>query len=204
MNKVQLYLWTTPNGYKPLIMLEETKIPYTLHKVRLDGEQKQPSFLEMNPNGKIPVLVDSIGEENITVFESGAILIYLANKTGQFLPSKREDYYNVIQWLMFQMASVGPMFGQLGHFLRLSERNEYAITRYSNEVKRLYGLLNTHLSQHTYVAGEYSIADISLFPWVRKPSFYEMDFVEYPFVESWCERIAKREAVQKAMSVKFK
>ena len=196
---MKLHLWTTPNGYKPLIMLEEIGADFELIKVPLDGTQKKPDYVKLNPNGRIPTLVDG----DLVVFESGAILLYLAEKTGKFLPKEPKARYNAIQWLMFQMGGVGPMFGQLGHFMHAAENIPYAIKRYRDEMDRLYTVVENSLNEEGYIAGDYSIADISLFPWMRKPSFYETSFEKYPKVEKWIDRIAERPAVLKAMSVKF-
>jgi GST-like protein len=196
---MKLYLWTTPNGYKPLILLEELGVKFELVKIALNGEQKKPSYLALNPNGRIPTLVD----KDLVVFESGAILLYLAEKYDKFLPKTTKERYQVMQWLMFQMGGVGPMFGQLGHFLHLEQKIPYAIDRYQQEMHRLYQVLETRLQGKDYIAGDYSIADISLFPWVRKPSFYKTSFDNYPNVQNWVDKIASRKAVQKAMKVKF-
>ena len=196
---IKLYLWTTPNGYKPLILLEELKLDFELAKIALNGEQKKPEYVQLNPNGRIPTLVD----DNLVIFESGAILLYLAEKYQKFLPQEIGKKYQVIQWLMFQMGGVGPMFGQLNHFLRAEKQIPYAIERYTNELHRLYQVLENVLQDKDYIAAEYSIADISLFPWVRKPDFYKTSFKNYPKVEAWVKRIAERDAVKKAMSVKF-
>ena len=196
---IKLYLWTTPNGYKPLILLEELGLNFELVKIALNGEQKKPEYLQLNPNGKIPTLVD----DDVVIFESGAILLYLAEKHQKFLPQEIEKKYQVIQWLMFQMGGVGPMFGQLSHFLRTEKSIPYAIERYTNEMHRLYQVLENVLQNKDYIGGEYSIADISLFPWVRKPSFYKTSFKNYPKVENWVNRISERKAVKKAMTIKF-
>ena len=165
----------------------------------MDGTQKKPDYVKLNPNGRIPTLVDG----DLVVFESGAILLYLAEKTGKFLPKEPKARYNAIQWLMFQMGGVGPMFGQLGHFMHAAENIPYAIKRYRDEMDRLYTVVENSLNEEGYIAGDYSIADISLFPWMRKPSFYETSFEKYPKVEKWIDRIAERPAVLKAMSVKL-
>lgn len=201
---MKLYLWTTPNGYKPLIMLEEVKealnSDFELVKIRIDGEQKEAKYLSLNPNGRIPTLVD----DDLVVFESGAILLYLAEKTGLFLPKDVKARYNVIQWLMFQMGGVGPMFGQANHFSKFAdEKIPYAINRYQTEVKRLYSVVELGLEKKDYIAGDYSIADISLFTWMRKPDFYDLSFENYPKIEKWIKKIAGRPAVKLAMSVKF-
>ena len=196
---MKLYLWTTPNGYKPLILLQELGVEFELVKIALNGEQKKPEYIALNPNGKIPVLVD----KELVIFESGAILLYLAEKYHKFIPQNTKAKYRVIQWLMFQMGGVGPMFGQLGHFLHLAEQIPYALNRYRSELDRLYLVLENSLNKQEYIAGNYSIADIALFPWVRKPSWYQTSFANYPSVERWVAKIAKRPAVKKAMAIKF-
>lgn len=196
---MKLYLWTTPNGYKPLILLEELGVDFELIKIALDGEQKKPAYLALNPNGRIPTLVD--GE--LVVFESGAILLYLAEKYNQFLPQTTKEKYQVIQWLMFQMGGVGPIFGQLGHFLHLEQKIPYALDRYKKEAHRLYQVLENSLQDKEYIAGSYSIADIALFPWVKTPDFNKPPFDSYPNVKAWVDKIADRKAVQKAMQVKY-
>lgn len=201
---IDLYLWTTPNGRKPLIMLEETGMEYTLKPVRLNGEQKSPEFLRINPNGKIPAIVDRApdGDEEVVVFESGAILIYLAEKTGQFLPPSGQARASVMQWLMFQMSAVGPYFGQLGHFKVYSdEKVPYAINRFETEVKRLYSVMDARLSEVDYLGDEYSIADMATYPWARDPSYFDMTLDDYPHVQQWVQRVGERPAVQRAMSI---
>ena len=156
---MKLHLWTTPNGYKPLIMLEEIGADFELVKVPLDGTQKKPDYVKLNPNGRIPTLVDG----DLVVFESGAILLYLAEKTGKFLPKEPKARYNAIQWLMFQMGGVGPMFGQLGHFMHAAENIPYAIKRYRDEMDRLYTVVENSLNEEGYIAGDYSIAEFLFF-----------------------------------------
>ena len=169
---IQVYSWATPNGHKVHIMLEECGLPYREHAVDIGaGDQFAPEFLALGPNNKIPAIVDPDGPdgEPISLFESGAILLYLAAKTGLFLPASVRDKYEVLQWLMFQMGGVGPMLGQAHHFrLYAPERIPYAIDRYTNEARRLYGVMNKRLAKSRYIGGaEYSIADIAVFPWVR-------------------------------------
>src|SRR5258708_21894640 len=167
---IDLYTWGTPNGRKVSIMLEETGLPYRVHKVDISkNEQFKPEFLALNPNSKIPAIVDQEGPggKPLPLFESGAILIYLAEKTGKLLPTDPAARYTVLQWLMFQMGGVGPMFGQVHHFLRAApEPVPYAIERYGKETRRLYGVLDVQLGKAAYLAGEYSIADIATYPWV--------------------------------------
>jgi len=202
---ITLYTWGTPNGRKVAIMLEECALPYTVKTINITvGEQREPWFVALNPNGKIPVLVDERGPdgEPITLFESGAILVYLAGKTGRFLPASDRGKYEALQWLMFQMGGVGPMFGQVHHFLRYApEPVPYATLRYTKEAARLYAVLNDRLSQHDYLAGEYSIADIATYPWVARHDWQNVDLANYPAVRRWFEKIAARPAVQRGMAV---
>ena len=197
---MKLYLWTTPNGYKPLILLEELKLEFELVKVALSGEQKKPEYVVLNPNGRIPTLVD----EDMVVFESGAILMYLAEKYKQFIPQNTKGKYQVIQWLMFQMGGVGPMLGQLFHFYNLEQQNTYAEDRYKKEGIRLLQVLENSLQGKEYIAGDYSIADISLFPWIKHPYFFK-NFVDekFPNVLRWALDIANRAAVKRALQVKY-
>ncbi len=163
---IDFYTFTTPNGRKVSIMLEELALPYNVHSIDISkNDQFTPEFIAINPNSKIPAIIDQ--ETGITVFESGAILMYLAEKTGKFLPTATAEKYEVIQWLMFQMGSVGPMFGQLNHFRRYApEQIPYAIDRYQKETLRLYGVLDRQLADREFVCGEYSIADMAIYPWV--------------------------------------
>ena len=202
---IDLYTWGTPNGKKVSIMLEECALPYTLHKINIGkDDQFAPDYLKINPNGKIPSIVDSEGPgaKPIAMMESGAILIYLAEKTGRFLPSDAAGRYQTLAWLMFQMGGVGPMFGQTHHFLRAAkEQVPYAIARYTNEKDRLYGVLNTRLGEAEYLAGDYSIADIATFPWVSRFEWHNTKLADYPNVDRWFKAIGARPAVQKGMSV---
>ncbi|MGA0394984.1 MAG: glutathione S-transferase N-terminal domain-containing protein [Rhodospirillales bacterium] len=203
---IDLYSWPTPNGVKITIMLEETALPYTAHPIDITkGEQFADEFLSISPNNKIPALVDHDGPggDDFTLFESGAILMYLAEKTGQFMPSAMTDRYQVIQWLMFQMGGVGPMFGQANHFRKYApEQINYAVQRYTNEAKRLYGVMNKQLSHHEYLAGDYSIADMATYPWVRSYQGYKDGlFDEFSHVKRWFETIDNRPAVQKGLTV---
>ncbi len=206
---IELYTWGTPNGRKVSVMLEECKLPYRAHKIDItQGEQFAPAYLAINPNGKIPSIVDPDGPDEgtkkrpISLMESGAILVYLAGKTGRFLPASVRGKYEALQWLMFQMGGVGPMFGQTHHFLRYApERVDYAITRYSRETARLYGVMNTHLAQHEYLADEYSIADMATFPWVARHEWHDVALATYPNVLRWFKAIANRPAVQRGMAV---
>jgi GST-like protein len=202
---IDLYTWPTPNGHKMHIMLEECALPYTVHGVDIgDGDQFKPEFLKISPNNKIPAIVDSEGPDGkpISVFESGAILLYLAGKTGKFLPQDVRGKYLALEWLMFQMGGFGPMLGQTHHFrIYAPEKIEYAINRYTNEAKRLYGVLDKRLSQAQYVAGEYSIADMAIFPWSRSYANQGVDLADYPNVKRWFDAINARPAVQKALQV---
>jgi GST-like protein len=204
---IDVYTWPTPNGHKVHIMLEETGLPYRVRPVNIrTGEQFEPKFLEISPNNKIPAILDSEGPDGkpIPVFESGAILIYLAGKTGKLLPRKDRDKYVALQWLMFQMGSIGPMMGQAGHFRSnaVPERIEYAIARYSNEVRRLHGVMERRLSEAAYFAGpEYTIADIAIFPWLRASERNGINWAEFPRVKGWFDKIAARPAVQRALKV---
>src|SRR5690242_165655 len=181
---IELYTWTTPNGRKVSIMLEECGLPYRVHKINIgtNSEQFAPDYLKINPNGKIPSIVDPEGPDGkpISMMESGAILIYLADKTGKLLAKSGRDRYASLQWLMFQMGGVGPMFGQTHHFLRAAkEQVPYAIERYGKETRRLYGVLNDRLKDHAHLAGEYSIADIATYPWVARYE-WKTDLNDFP------------------------
>ncbi|HVB19757.1 MAG TPA: glutathione S-transferase N-terminal domain-containing protein [Candidatus Paceibacterota bacterium] len=195
---IKLYTWPTPNGYKVSIMLEELKLPYEIIPVHIGkGEQKKPSFLKLNPNHKIPVLVDG----KTTIFESGAILIYLAEKNGALLPMKGPKRYETLEWLMFQMASVGPMFGQANHFRKYAPKKvPYAIERYDTEVVRIFGVLESKLKKSNYLAGSYSIADIATWPWVCIHKNMGIGLKRYPGVHRWLERVKRRPAVRHALA----
>lgn len=198
---IDLYTFTTPNGRKVSIMLEEIGLPYNVHVIDIKkNDQFSPEFIAINPNSKIPAIVDR--DNGITVFESGAILIYLAEKIGRFLPTDKQKYFQVIEWLMFQMASVGPMFGQLNHFKRFApEPIPYAIGRYEKETLRLYGVLDTQLAKHEYICGEYSIADIATYPWVAIYEFQGLTLDNHPHLKRWVETLQERPAVQRGMDV---
>ena len=200
---IDLYTWTTPNGRKVSIMLEECGLPYKVHPVNIGtGEQHKPEFLAINPNNRIPAIVDPDGPDGrpMPLFESGAILIYLAEKTGRFYPQKNK--YIVLQWLMFQMGGVGPMFGQAHHFMR-AKKDEipYGSERYGAEAKRLYGVLEKRLSEAAYLAEEYSIADIATFPWVARHEWHRVDLADFPSVKRWYDIIGRRPAVVRGMAV---
>lgn len=203
---ITLHTWGTPNGYKISIALEELGLPYEVRKVNITrNEQFDPAFLALNPNNKIPVIVDDEGPggKPITLFESGAILIYLAEKSGRLLPADQQARYEALQWLMLQMGSIGPMLGQAHHFLRFApEVIPYAIERYSKEAIRLYGVLNGHLQGRDWLAGEaYSIADIATFPWIARHEWQGIDLARYPEVKRWFDAIAARPAVQRGLEV---
>jgi GST-like protein len=202
---IDLYSWPTPNGHKIHIMLEETGLPYKVHGIDIGaGAQFDPAFLKISPNNRIPAIVDSDGPggKPISVFESGAILIYLAEKTGKFMPKDARARYAVLEWLMFQMGGIGPMFGQANHFRAYApEKIPYAIDRYTNEAKRLYGVLDRRLANHDYVAGDYSIADMAIFPWMRYGDRRGVNVDEFPNVKRWFEAINARPAVQRGVEV---
>jgi GST-like protein len=202
---IDLYTWTTPNGRKVSIMLEEVGLPYRVHPINIGkGEQFAPEYLKINPNGKIPSIVDPQGPdgEPIAMMESGAILIYLARKTGKLFRQAERAQYEVLQWLMFQMGGVGPMFGQTHHFLRAAkEQVPYAIERYLTETRRLYGVLNERLKDHDCLAGAYSIADIATYPWVARYEWHKTDLGDFPHVKRWFDAISARPAVQRGMKV---
>jgi GST-like protein len=202
---IDLYTDTTPNGYKIHIMLEETGLPYEVHHVDIGkGDQFQPEFLKISPNNKIPAIVDRDGPGGrpYPMFESGAILMYLADKTGKFLPKDTRGRYDVVQWLMFQMGHIGPMLGQAHHFrIYAPEQIQYAVNRYTNEAKRLYGVVDTRLENHAYLADGYSIADMACWPWMRRPERQGVDIAEFPNFKRWFDAIAARPAVQRGLAV---
>jgi GST-like protein len=203
---IDLYTWSTPNGRKVSIMLEECGLPYQVHPVNIGkGEQHTPEFLAINPNNRIPAIVDSEGPDGkpITLFESGAILIYLAEKMDRFLPHDARKRIITLQWLMFQMGGVGPMFGQAHHFIRnQKEQVPYGIKRYSDETRRLYGVMDKRLGEAPYLAGdEYTIADIATYPWVARFEWHKVDLNDFPNVKRWFDTIGKRPAVPKGMAV---
>jgi len=203
---IDLYTWPTSNGHKIHIMLEECKLPYRVHPINIGaGDQFQSDFLKISPNNKIPALVDSEGPDGkpISLFESGAILVYLAAKTGKFMPKSDRAKYEVLQWLMFQMGGVGPMLGQAHHFrIYAPEKIEYGIQRYTNEAKRLYGVMDKRLQSSPWIGGKsYSIADMAIFPWLRNWQNQGIDWADYPHLKAWFDKIAARPAVQKAVQV---
>ena len=199
---IDLYTFTTPNGRKASIMLEEIGLDYTVHSIDITkDEQFTPEFIAINPNSKIPAIVDRDSE--ITVFESGAILIYLAEKTGKLLSKDTKQRFQTIEWLMLQMGSIGPMFGQYNHFNQFAkEKIPYAIERYHKETLRLYEVLNTQLSKTEYVSGnEYSIADIAIYPWIAAHQFMELTLDNHNHLKSWYETVKQRPAVDRGMKV---
>jgi GST-like protein len=202
---IELYSWATPNGHKIHIMLEETGLPYNVHGVDIGrGDQFKPEFLAFSPNNKIPAIIDTEGPDGkpISIFESGAILIYLAEKTGKFLSKAPRARYETLEWLMFQMGSIGPMLGQVHHFRGYApEQIPYAIARYTNEAKRLYGVLDQRLADRPFVAGDYSIADMAIFPWLRSWERQGVQLSDYPNTQRWFDQIAARPAVIEAVKV---
>jgi len=203
---IEVYSWPTPNGHKVHIMLEECGLAYRVHPVDIGaGDQFSPDFLALSPNNKIPAITDAEGPdgEPISLFESGAILLYLAGKTGRLLPADTRGKYEVLQWLMFQMGSVGPMLGQAHHFrIYAPEKLPYAIERYTNEARRLYGVINKRLAHTTYLGGSsYSIADIAVFPWLRSWKNQGVEMADYPHLKGWFDEIARRPAVQRGVEV---
>ena len=203
---IDVYTWATPNGHKVHILLEECGLPYTVHAVDIGaGDQFKPEFLAISPNNKIPAIVDSDGPggKPISMFESGAILIYLAAKTGRFMPESVRGKYDVLQWVMFQMGGVGPMLGQAHHFrLYAPEKIEYAIDRYTNEARRLYGVMDKRLGQSRFLgADEYTIADIATWPWTRSWKNQGIELDDFPNVKRWFDTIAARAAAQRGVQV---
>ncbi len=202
---IQVWSWPTPNGHKVHIALEELALPYEVIPVNIGaGDQFKPEFLAITPNHRIPAIVDSDGPAGpLTLFESGAILIYLAEKTGKLMPTDAAARYACLQWLMFQMGGVGPMFGQYNHFANYApEKLPYAVERYTNEVARLHRVLEARLSKAKWLAGEeYSIADIATFPWIRNADSRGVDLADYPGVKRWHDAIAARPAVERGVAV---
>jgi GST-like protein len=203
---IDVYTWPTPNGHKIHIMLEETGLPYTVHAVDIQaGDQFKPEFLKISPNNKIPAIVDSDGPggKPMSNFESGAILFYLASKTGKFLPDDIRDRWSVMQWTMFQMGHIGPMLGQAHHFLIYApEKIQYAMNRYAKEANRLYGVLDKRLAASEWIAcGEYTIADMAIMPWLRSYKNQGVEMDEYPNVKRWFDAINERPAVKRGLAV---
>ena len=201
---IRLYTWATPNGKKASIMLEEVELPYEVHPIDIaKGDQLKPEYLAINPNNKIPAIIDTDGPggKPLKLFESGAILMYLAEKTGKFLPQEMAKRYEVIQWLMFQMGGVGPMFGQANYFYKLEEKVPFAIERYYKESIRMYKVLEQILGQRDYLAGQYSIADIATYPWVGRHDGHNVKLEEFPNVKRWFDVISQRPAVKRGMEI---
>ena len=198
---IDLYTWTTPNGRKVSIMLEEVGLPYNAIAVDINaGAQFDPAFLKISPNNKIPAIVDR--DTGISMMESGAILLYLADKTGRFMPKDFAGRWKTVEWLMLQMASVGPMLGQTHHFNRFNKgKSEYAEKRYREETWRIYGVLDKRLSEVEYLAGDYSVADIATWPWIARYEWQEIDWSRYPNLKRWYRLIAARPAVQRGYDV---
>ena len=201
---IDLYTWHTPNGRKISIMLEEIGMPYNVFSINIaKDEQFQPHFLKISPNNRIPAIIDK-DNNDYSLFESGAILMYLAEKSGKLLNfSDKDEYYRTIEWLMWQMGGVGPMFGQVHHFVKYNKgKSEYSEQRYSKEAKRLYGVMDKILEQNQYIAGKsYSIADISIWPWTARFDWQEIDLNEFPNVTRWYKEMADRPTVQKGWLV---
>ena len=202
---IELHTWSTPNGRKVSIMLEELGLPYSVHPVNIGkDEQFRPEFLAISPNNKIPAIVDPDGPgwKRFALFESGAILIYLGEKTEKLIPKDAATRYVALQWLMFQMGGLGPMLGQTHHFLRAApEPVPYAIKRYKDETRRLYGVLDKRLAEAEHLAGEYSIADIASYPWVARHEWHQIELGDFPNVKRWYDAIGARPAVQRGMKV---
>lgn len=203
---IDLYTWPTPNGHKIHIMLEETGLPYRVHPINIGaGEQFEPAFLKISPNNKMPAMVDTDGPggKPLSMFESGAMLIYLASKTGRFLSDDITKKWSTLQWLMFQMGGVGPMLGQAHHFLGYApEKIPYAMERYKNEANRLYGVIDRRLAESKYIAcEEYTIADMAIVPWLRYPDRQGVNIDDYPKLKRWRDAILKRPAVKRAVEV---
>lgn len=201
---IDLYTWTTPNGRKVSILLEELGVPYTVHPIDIGkDEQFAPDFLAISPNNKIPAIVDR--DNGLSLMESGAIMLYLAGKYGRFSASG-DEYWRMVEWLMWQMGGLGPMLGQVHHFVKFNKgSSDYAEARYAKEAQRLYKVLNTRLKGRDYVAGAdkgaYTIADMAIFPWIARFEWQEIDMARFPHVRDWYLRIAERPAVQKGYQV---
>jgi GSH-dependent disulfide-bond oxidoreductase len=207
---IQVYSWPTPNGHKVHIMLEECGLrlgrDWQVHPINIgQGDQFNPEFLKISPNNKIPALVDPVGPDGkpISLFESGAILLYLAAKSGKLLPRSDRKKFETLQWLMFQMGGVGPMLGQAHHFrIYAPEKIDYAYDRYTNEAKRLYGVMNKELESHNFIAGnQYTVADVAVFPWLRSWQNQGIEWADYPALKAWFDRVGARPAVQRGVAV---
>jgi len=198
---IDLYTWTTPNGRKVSIMLEELGIDYTVHPINIgQDEQMQPDFLKISPNNKIPAIVDQ--DNGLSLMESGAIMLYLADKYKKFMPTDAAGHWQAVEWLMWQMGGLGPMAGQTHHFVHFNPgKAEYAEQRYSNETKRLYGVLNKQLEGRDFIVGDYSIVDMACWPWISRFEWQKMDLASFPNLRDWYVRVAERPAVQKGYHV---
>jgi GSH-dependent disulfide-bond oxidoreductase len=198
---IDLYTWTTPNGRKVSILLEELGLPYEAHAIDIGkDDQFKPDFLKISPNNKIPAIVDR--DNGLTLMESGAIMIYLADKTGRFLPKEGEPRHRVLEWLMWQMGGIGPMLGQAHHFLQFNKgKAAYAEERYRNEARRLYGVLDRRLEGRGFVADDYSIADMAIWPWISRFEWQEIDMNAFPNVKRWYVDMASRPGVSKGYQV---
>ena len=198
---IELYTWSTPNGRKVSIALEELGLDYKVHSINImEDEQFEPSFLKIAPNNRIPAIVDT--NSGLSLMESGAILLYLADKTGKLMPVRTEDRWRTIEWLMWQMGGPGPMLGQAHHFAHFNPgKSEYATERYVNEGKRLYGVLDRRLDGRDFIVDDYSIADIAVWPWIARFEWQTIDLNDFPRVRDWYVRIAERPAVQRGYSV---
>jgi GST-like protein len=198
---IDLYTWSTPNGRKVSIMLEEIALPYKVFPVDINNkEQFNPDFLKISPNNRIPAIVDH--DNGLSMMESGAILLYLSEKTGRFMPTEFEKKWQAMEWLMFQMGGLGPFLGQVHHFVKYNKGvSEYAENRYSAEARRLYRVMDERLENHEYLAGEYSVADIACWPWISRFEWQEIDMNEYPNVKRWYLEIAARPAVQRGYHI---
>ncbi|MBP0591567.1 glutathione S-transferase N-terminal domain-containing protein [Paraburkholderia sp. LEh10] len=205
---ITLYAWGTPNGRKVSVALEEMELPYTVKAIDItQDEQFQPDFLAISPNNKIPAIVDSDGPDGgmISVFESGAILLYLGEKTGKFLPKSLRDRVPVLEWLMWQMGGFGPMPGQVHHFAALASEDDkrYGLKRFSTETRRLYAVLNARLSKTEYVAGELSVADFAILGWAWRHERHKVDLADYPHVKRWYDTLFERPGVRRGFEVKL-
>ncbi|MEP2942329.1 MAG: glutathione S-transferase N-terminal domain-containing protein [Hyphomicrobiales bacterium] len=198
---IDLYTWTTPNGRKVSILLEELGVPYTAHAIDIGSDdQFQPDFLKISPNNKIPAIVDH--DNGLTLMESGAIMMYLADKYSKFIPASGDDRWRVVEWLMWQMGGYGPILGQGHHFLHFNAgKSDYAEERFHNEANRLYGVLDKRLEGRDYIVDDYSIADMACWPWASRFDWHKVDIMKYPNVLAWYNRIKERPAVQKGYQV---
>jgi GSH-dependent disulfide-bond oxidoreductase len=198
---IDLYTWSTPNGRKVSIALEELGLPYTLHEINImEDDQFKPDFLKISPNNKIPAIVDN--DTGLSLMESGAILLYLAKKTGKLMPADDAGYWHAVEWLMWQMGGFGPMLGQAHHFLQFNKgKAPYAEERYGKEANRLYGVLDKQLEGRDFIVGDYSMADIAAWPWASRWEWQGVDIADYPNVKDWYVRVAGRPGVQKGYDV---